>query len=123
MDQMLRKGILDARLLLVIFPLFHYDLHASRAINPNDLSINPFTILTSQEANYACNINWEADSMQWTPGLCILVYLIVIHLISTWDVLAANSVVHVSFDTAWCNAINCDLLVTKVYRLLAIRLT
>jgi hypothetical protein len=38
-------------------------LHASTTVNPNDLSINPFAVLASKEANRPRNIDREADSM------------------------------------------------------------
>jgi hypothetical protein len=47
-------------------------LHASCAINTEDLSIDPFTILASKETNNPRNINWQTNTVQRTPCRSIL---------------------------------------------------
>lgn len=43
-----------------------------------------------------------------------LIDLVVAELVTVWNVLAAHSVVHISLDTTWRNAVDSDLLVTTV---------
>jgi hypothetical protein len=114
-----------------IFTLF---LHASRAINTKNLSIDPFTILASKETDNPRNIDWQTDTVQRTPCCGILSSLSAIedHLIENFsylvnfsivqvrtirNVLSADLVVHISPDSTRRNAVHSNLLVPKVWRL------
>merc|ERR1712093_330981 len=44
----------------------------------------------------------------------VLVDLIIVELLSSWDVLPADLVVHIRIDSTWSDAVDCDLLVTHV---------
>jgi len=90
------------------------DLHAGGTINSNNLSIDPFTISRSEESNNASNIKWLANTVVWGPGSSVLIDLVVVEFLAIWNVLFADSVIHISLDTTWCNTVDSDLLVTTV---------
>jgi hypothetical protein len=83
-------------------------------LNSNDLAIDPVTILRSKEGNDTGNVEWLTNTVMWGPGSGIFVNLVVVHLITTWNILLADSVIHVGLDTTWSNAVDSDLLVTTV---------
>jgi hypothetical protein len=89
-------------------------LHACGAIDTDDLSVDPFTILGSEEADNTGNIDGETDTAERGPGSGVLVNLVVGEVGTVGDVLAADGVVHVSLDTTGGNDIDSDLLVTEV---------
>lgn len=80
----------------------------------NDLAVDPVTILGRQEGNNASNVDGLTDTVAGRPGGGVLVDLVVVHLVSTGDVLLAHSVVHVGLDSTGGNAVDSDLLVTAV---------
>jgi hypothetical protein len=96
-------------------PLLQTNLHAGSAINAYNLAIDPLAILTSKEADYTCDINGQTDTVERAPGLGVLVHLIVIQLIPVWDVLAADSVVHVGPDATGGDTVYGDLFVAHIY--------
>jgi hypothetical protein len=89
-------------------------LHAGGSVNANDLSIDPLTVGGCQKANDTGNIEWLSNTALRRPSSGVLVDLVVAHLLTTWNVLLANGVVHVGLDTTWSNAVDSDLLVTAV---------
>ena len=97
-------------------------LHHRRTINANNLSINPLSILTRQEAHHARNINRQANSVQWAPCLSVLIHFVIVQLVAAWDVLGADGVVHIGFNATRCHTVDGDFLVAEVYGLLASRL-
>jgi len=90
------------------------NLHACGTVNANDLSVDPFTILGGEETNNAGNVNGLTDTIVWRPRSGVNINLVVVHLLSSWNVLLANGVVHVGLDTTWGNAVDSDLLVTSI---------
>jgi len=83
-------------------------------VNANNLSIDPLTVLGGEETNNAGNVDWLANTVMWRPCSGVNVNLVVVHLLSSWNVLLADSVVHVGLDTTWGNAVDSDLLVTSI---------
>lgn len=47
-------------------------LHASSAVEANDLAIDPFAILGSEEADNASDIDGLTNAVQWRPGCGVL---------------------------------------------------
>lgn len=90
-------------------------LHASSTVNANDLSIDPIAVLGSKEANNAGNVYWLTNTIVWRPSACKLINLVVGELLASWDVLAADSVVHVGFDATRSNAVDSDLLFASIW--------
>jgi hypothetical protein len=89
-------------------------LHAGGAIDADDLAVDPLTVLGSEEANNAGNVDGLANTLHGRPGLCVLVDLVVRKLLSAGDVLAADLVVHIGLDAAGGDAVDGDLLVAGV---------
>jgi hypothetical protein len=89
-------------------------LHARRAIDAKNLSVDPFAILRSKEADDTRNIDRKADPVQWRPASGILIDTLVIQLGAVRNVLAADGVVHVRLDASGGNGVNSDLLVTEI---------
>ena len=84
------------------------------AINTDDLAVDPATILRSEEAEDASDIEGLTDASKRGPGSGILVDLVVGEVGSTGDVLTADGVVHVGLDATRGNAVDSDLLVTSI---------
>jgi hypothetical protein len=89
-------------------------LHASSAVNANDLSVDPVTVLGGKEADNAGNVYWLANTVVRGPCLGVLVDLVVAELITAGDVLAADGVVHVGLDTTGSHAVDSDLLLASI---------
>lgn len=89
-------------------------LHASGAIDANDLAVDPFTILRGQEGGDTGNINRHADTVHGGPGSCVLIDLLVVQVGAVGDILLAHSVVHVGLDTTRGNCVDSNLLVSTV---------
>ena len=89
-------------------------LHASGAINADDLAIDPLAILTGQEGGDAGNINGHADAVGGRPGGGILVDLLIGQVLAVGDVLLADLLVHVGLDAAGGDDVDGDLLVAAV---------
>jgi hypothetical protein len=85
------------------------------AVNADDLTVDPATVVGSQEADNTGNIDGETDSGQRGPGSGVLINTLVVEGVTTGDVLAADGVVHVGLDATGGNSIDSDLLVTKVW--------
>jgi hypothetical protein len=83
-------------------------------INANNLPVDPLAILGGEEANNAGNVDGLANAVVWRPCGGVNIDLVVAHLVSSWNVLLANGVVHVGLDSTWGNAVDCDLLVTGI---------
>jgi hypothetical protein len=47
-------------------------LHASSAVNANDLAIDPLAVLGGKEANDTGNVDGLADTVHWGPGSGVL---------------------------------------------------
>lgn len=94
-------------------------LHAGSAVNADDLSVDPVTVLRREEANNAGNIDGLTNTVVGRPCAGVLVDLVVAELLATGDVLAADSVVHIGLDTTGSNAVDGDLLLTSVCDVLA----
>jgi len=99
-----------------IITKFICKLHASSAINAQNLSVDPFAILAGKEAHNTSNINWETDSVERRPSGGVLIDTIIGQLLSSGNVLSANLVVHVGLNSTRSNAVDGDLLVTEVNR-------
>jgi hypothetical protein len=39
-------------------------LHASSAVNAQDLAVNPLAVLRRKEADHTCNVDGQADAME-----------------------------------------------------------
>lgn len=89
-------------------------LHAGGTVNANDLAVDPLTVLGGEEADDTGNVDWLADTGHWGPGGSVLVDLVVAEVLAVWNVLTADSVVHVSLDATWGDSVDSDLLVTAV---------
>jgi hypothetical protein len=89
-------------------------LHASSAVNANDLSVDPVTVLGSKEADDAGDVYWLANTVVRGPCAGVLVDLVVGELVTTGNVLAAHGVVHVGLDTTGCNAVDGDPLLASI---------
>jgi hypothetical protein len=87
---------------------------AWKRTDTDDLAVDPLTVLGGEEANNTGNIDGLADTVHWAPCGSILINLVIVHLITSRDVLLAHGVVHVGLDTAGSNAVDSDLLVTAV---------
>jgi hypothetical protein len=83
-------------------------------VNANDLSVDPLAVLGGEEANNTGNVDGLANTVVWRPCSGVNINLVVAHLLSSWNVLLANSVVHVGLDSTWGNAVDSDLLVTSI---------
>ncbi len=95
-------------------------LHAGSAVNTNDLSVDPIAILRGKEADDTGNVDGLADTVVGRPCAGVLVNLVVAKLITSGNVLAADSVVHVGLDATGGNAVDGNLLLTSVCASLAI---
>lgn len=93
-------------------------LHAGSAVNADDLSVDPITVLRGKEADDASNVDGLTDTVVRRPCAGVLVDLVVAEALTSGDVLAADSVVHVSLDATGCNAVDSNLLLTSIYYLL-----
>jgi len=89
-------------------------LHASSAINANNLSVDPVTVLRSKEADDTGNVYWLADTVVRGPCAGVLVDLVIGELLTTGNVLAAHCVVHVGLDATGCNAVDSDPLLASI---------
>ena len=89
-------------------------LHASSAIDTNDLAVDPLAVLRGQEGGDTGNINGHTDTVHGGPGGGVLVDLLVVQVGAVGDVLFADSVVHVGLDTTGGNGVDGDLLVSTV---------
>jgi hypothetical protein len=89
-------------------------LHASSAINADDLSVDPVTVLRSKEADDTGNVYWLADTVVRGPCAGVLVDLVIGELLTTGNVLAAHCVVHVGLDATGCNAVDGDPLLASI---------
>ena len=96
------------------FFLFFIFLHHGVAVNTDDLAVDPATILRSEEAEDASDIEGLTDASKRGPGSGILVDLVVGEVGSTGDVLTADGVVHVGLDATRGNAVDSDLLVASI---------
>lgn len=47
-------------------------LHASSAVNANDLAIDPLAVLRSEEADDAGDVDRLADTLHWRPSFGVL---------------------------------------------------
>jgi hypothetical protein len=94
-------------------------LHASSTVNTNDLAVDPVTVFRGKEGDHAGDVYWLANTVDRRPCLGVLVDLVVGELVTTGDVLAADSVVHVGLDATGGNAVDSDLLLTSIWRLLS----
>lgn len=89
-------------------------LHASSSVNTDDLAIDPLSVLRCEEADNASDINWKTDAVERRPCGCVLVDSVIAEVVSSWDILSADLVVHISLDSTGSNAVDCDLLVTHI---------
>jgi len=89
-------------------------LHASSAVNANDLSVDPVTVLGSKEANDAGNVYWLTNTVVRGPCAGVLVDLVVAELVTIGNVLAADGVVHVGLDATGCNTVDGDPLLAGI---------
>jgi len=89
-------------------------LHASSAIDTQNLSVYPFTILAGQKCSHASHINGHSHAVQRAPRRRVLVNLLVGKVLAVWNVLFADSLVHVGFDATGRNGVDGDFLVTTV---------
>jgi len=89
-------------------------LHAGGSVNTNDLSIDPLTIIRSQEGDDTGNIERLANTIVWRPSGSILIDLIVAQLLTTGNVLLADGVIHISLNTTRGNAVDSNLLITAI---------
>ena len=90
-------------------------LHAGGTVDTDDLSIDPVTILRGEEADNAGNVDGLTDTVVGRPCAGVLIDLVVAELVTTGNVFAADSVVHVSLDATGGNAVDCNLLLTSIY--------
>jgi len=98
----------------LFFLLLLLRLHACRTVNANDLSVDPVTILRSQEADNAGNVYWLSNTVVRGPSACKLVDLVIGQLVTAGNVLAAYGVVHVRLDTTWGYAVDGNFLLAGV---------
>lgn len=89
-------------------------LHAGSAVNTEDLSVDPLTVLRGEEADDAGDVDRETDTVEGRPGAGELVHLVVRQVGAVGDVLSADGVVHVRLDPAGGDGVDGDLLVAKV---------
>lgn len=89
-------------------------LHACSTVNADDLSVDPIAILRGEEADDAGNVNGLTDTVVRRPCASILVDLVVAELITSGNVLAADSVVHVGLDATGGDTVDCNLLFASV---------
>ena len=89
-------------------------LHASSAVNTNDLAVYPVAILGGKEADHAGNVYWLANTVVRGPSASELVDLVVAELVTSWDVLAADGVVHVGLDATGCDTVDSNLLLASI---------
>ena len=97
------------------FSLFH--LHTSRAVNPNDLAVDPLAILRSEESSHARDVDRHADAVCGRPGRGVLVDLLVGEVLAVGDVFLADLLVHVGLDAARRDRVHGDALVAGVCRI------
>jgi len=93
----------------------NFSLHARCTIDANDLAVYPLTVLGSEEAHDAGNVQRLADAALRRPGSGVLVDLVVAQLIAIGNVLAAHGVVHVGLDATRSNAVDGNPLLTSIY--------
>lgn len=89
-------------------------LHAGSAVNANDLSVDPVTVLRGEEADDAGNVEGLTDTVVGRPCAGVLVDLVVAELIASGNVFTADSVVHIGLDATGGNAVDSDLLLTSI---------
>src|ERR1700733_14283844 len=89
-------------------------LHASCAIDTQNLSVYPFTILAGQKCSHASHINGHSHAVHRAPRRRVLVNLLIRKVLAVWNVLFADSLVHVGFDATGPNGVDGDFLVTTV---------
>jgi hypothetical protein len=89
-------------------------LHASSTVNADDLAIHPVTVLGSEEADNAGDIYWLANTVVRGPSASELIDLVVAELITSWDVLAADGMVHIGLDATGCDTVDSDLLLASI---------
>ena len=89
-------------------------LHAGSAVNADNLSVDPVTVLRGEEADDAGNVDGLTDTVVGRPCAGVLVDLVVAELLTTRDVLTADSVVHVGLDATRGDAVDCNLLLTSI---------
>jgi hypothetical protein len=89
-------------------------LHASSAINADDLSVDPVAVLRCQEADDAGNVDGLTDTVVGRPCAGVLVDLVVAEALASRNVLAADSVVHVGLDATRGDAVDGDLLLASI---------
>lgn len=89
-------------------------LHASGAIDTDDLAVDPVTILGSEEADDTSNVDGLTDTLARRPGLGVLVDLVVSEVGSSGNILTTDGVVHVGLDSTRGNSVDSDALVTTV---------
>jgi hypothetical protein len=94
-------------------------LHAGSAVNADDLSVDPVTILRGKEADNAGNVDGLTDTVVGGPCAGVLIDLVVAELVTSGNVLTADSVVHVGLDATRGDTVDGNLLLTSIWELLA----
>jgi len=89
-------------------------LHASSAVNANDLAVDPVTVLRGKEADDAGDIDGLTDTVVGRPCARVLVDLVVAERLASRNVLAANSVVHIGLDATGGDTVDGNLLLSSV---------
>jgi hypothetical protein len=90
-------------------------LHASSTVNANDLAVHPVTIHGSEEADHTGDIDRLTNTVARRPCHGILVDLLVAELVTSRNVLAAHSVVHIGLDATGGNTVDSNLLLTSIW--------
>ena len=96
------------------FKLTSNRLHASGAVDADDLSVDPVTVLRCQEADDAGNVDGLTDTVVGRPCAGVLVDLVVAERLASRNVLAANSVVHIGLDATGGDTVDGNLLLSSV---------
>jgi hypothetical protein len=94
-------------------------LHAGSAVNADDLSVDPVTVLRSEEADDTGNVDGLTDTVVRRPCAGVLVDLVIGELVTSGNVLTADSVVHVGLDATGGDAVDGNLLLASIWCLLA----
>lgn len=95
------------------------DLHASSAIDTDDLAVDPVTVTGGKEADDTGNVDGLTDTAVGGPCGGVLIDLVVAELVTIGNVLTAHGVVHVGLDSTGGNGVDGDLLGAGICRTLA----